>query len=194
MPLTDEQITEASQTYAPVDQAVMIPIGNVEARLSGGQYLAPWQRFALTLMIASIDERPIYFASSGNAAISLGVQPYLVRQGLAFRLNNGEIFEDPDGGVTRLMPSPYSSVTGEWIDRDRTQLLLDEVFMHRTGIPDEWDHWPDIATIGIPNYYAWVYLSLVQTAIQDNDTEALDRYQARAEAWSVLGSQGGLIP
>ena len=188
MPLTDEQITSAAGAYAPVEEAVTIPIGNVEARISGGQYLAPWQRFALTLMIESIDERPIYFASSGNAAVSLGVQPYLVRQGLAFRLNNGELAEDGERGITRLMPSPYLSVTGEWIDRDRTQALLDDVFIHRTGIPDDWDHWPDLATIGIPNYYAWVYLSLVQSALQDNDTEALDRYQERAEAWTALGA------
>ena len=32
---------------------------------------------------------PIYFASSGNAAYELGLQPYLVRHGLAFKLNNG---------------------------------------------------------------------------------------------------------
>jgi hypothetical protein len=188
IPLTDEQIREAAQAYAPVEQAVTIPIGNVQAQLTGGQFLAPWQRFALALMIESIDERPIYFASSGNAAVSLGVQPYLVRQGLAFRLNNGPLTEDDENGFTRLNPSPYSSVTGEWVDVERTQTLLDEVFSHRSGIPDGWDHWPDLATIGIPNYYAWVYLALVQAAIQSNDTDALDRYQARAEAWSALGT------
>ena len=188
IPLTDEQIIEAAQAYAPVEESVVIPIGNVEARIAGGQFLAPWQRFALTLMIEAIDERPIYFASSGNAATSLGVDRYLVRQGLAFRLNNGPLLEDDGNGFIRLDPSPYSSVTGEWVDVERTQTLLDEVFIHRTGIPDNWDHWPDLATIGIPNYYAWGYLALVQAAIQNNDTEALDRYQARAEAWSALGT------
>lgn len=188
IPLTDEQIVQASQTYAPVEDAVTIPIGNIEARIEGGQLLAPWQRFALTLMIETIDERPIYFASSGNAAVSLGVSPYLVRQGLAFRLNNGPLLEDGEGGFTRLERSLYSSVTGEWVDVERTRTLLDEVFTHREGIPDEWDHWPDIATIGIPNYYAWVYLALVQAAIQNNDIDALDRYKARAEAWSTLGT------
>ena len=62
------------------------------------------------------------------------------------------------------------------------------MFIHREGIPDEWGHWPDIATIGIPNYYSWVYLAVMQAAIQSGDTEALDRYQARAEAWSALGT------
>ena len=186
--LTDEQIEEAAGTYAPIDEAVTIRIGNIEARLSGGQYFAPWKRFALMLMIESIDERPIYFASSGNAATSLGVQPYLVRQGLAFRLNNGPLSADGDHGFTRLLASPYSAVTGEWLDVERTRTLLDEVFVHREGLPDSWDHWPDVATLGIPNYYSWVYMALVQEAIQRNDVEALDRYRARAEAWSSLGT------
>ena len=184
--LTDAEIENAALAYAPVEQTVDIQIGNVVARIPGGQYLAPWQRFALTLMIESIDDRPIYFASSGNAAVSLGVHPYLVRQGLAFRLNNGPLGEDSTS-FTRLDPSPYSQVTGDWVDYERTQTLLDEVFMHRENLPD-WDHWPDIATIGIPNYYSWVYMALVQSALQSGDTEALDLYQDRAEAWARLGA------
>ncbi len=187
IPLTDEQITQASTAYAPVEEAITIQIGNVSARIAGGQYLAPWQRFALSLMIESIDERPIYFASSGNAAVSLGVEPYLVRHGLAFKLNNGPLTPE-SGRFTPLERSPYTPVTGSWIDVERTSLLLDEVFIHREGIPDEWGHWPDIATIGIPNYYSWVYLAVMQAAIQSGDTETLDRYQARAEAWSALGT------
>jgi hypothetical protein len=186
--LTDEQITLASGQYAPVEQAITVQIGNVEASIPGGQYLAPWQRFALTLMIESIDERPIYFASSGNAAIELGIYPYLVRHGVAFRLNNGVPVDDPETGVTALPPSPYSSAIGRWLDTNRTRLLADEVFMHRQGIPDEWDHWPDIATLGIPNYYSWVYLALVQGAILTEDIEAIEQYQERAEAWGELGT------
>jgi hypothetical protein len=58
-------------------------------------------------------------------------------------------------------------------------------------MPDGWDHWPDIATIGIPNYYSWAYMALVQAAVQTGDTEALDRYQAESEAWSALGTPAG---
>ena len=153
----------------------------LRARISGGQYLSPWQQFALNLINAVIDERPIYFASSGNAAASLGMQPYLVRQGLAFRLNNGELSQEGTG-YTRMVESPYLPVIGDWVDVERTRTLMDEVFVHRTGLPDEWTHWPDHATIGIPNYYAWVYMALVQAAIQGNDTDALDRYQSALAA------------
>jgi transmembrane protein TMEM260 (protein O-mannosyltransferase) len=187
--LTDEQIDEAAVAYSRIDDAVTLQIGNIQARLAGGQMLAPWQRFALSLMVESIDDRPIYFASSGNAAISLGVQPYLVRQGLAFKLHNGPIEEG--GGFTRLDPSPYSGVTGDWLDEDRTRTLMDEVFVHRGGIPDGWDHWPDLATVGIPNYYSWVYTALMQAANQSGDDQALDRYRLEAESWLALGTPSG---
>jgi hypothetical protein len=78
-------------------------------------------------------------------------------------------------------------VIGEWVDVPRTRTLLDNVFLHRAGLPDEWTHWPDIATLGIPSYYGWAYLALAQAAIQVDDQEWLDQYQERAEAWLVFG-------
>lgn len=188
IPLTDEQIDQISTSYVQLDQDRFLQIGEVVATLRGGEFLAPWQQYALNLIGAVIDERPIYFASSGNASESLGVQQYLVRHGLAFKLNPGELVETEGATAVRLLPSPYSTVTGDWIDVDRTRTLLEEVFVHRTGIPDEWAHWPDIATVGIPNYYAWGYLALMQAAVQVDDQTGLDRYQNRAEAWTQLGS------
>ena len=88
----------------------------------------------------------------------------------------------------QMDPTPYSNVIGAWVDLPRTRTLLDDVFVHSTGIPDDWTHWPDLATIGIPNYYAWTYLALAQAAAQNSDSEALATYQARAEAWTRLGS------
>lgn len=187
IPLTDEQIDEAAGGLARVDQAVVVQIGDIEARIPGGQYLSPWQRFALTLMVTAIDDRPIYFASSGNAALSLGVEPYLVRQGLAFRLNNGSLTEE-ESGYRELGDPTLTPVTGRWVDAERTEFLVDQVFIHRGGLPDEWDHWPDIATIGIPNYYSWVYLALLQEAIETGDGDAIEEYQARYRAWTELGT------
>jgi hypothetical protein len=208
IPLTDGQIQQVARQYAPIEQNMQLLLGNVTTILRVGEVLAPWQQFALNLISQSIDERPIYFASSGNAAATLGLQSYLVREGLAFRLNNGPLAETdaadapaaadsasaaPDterqrlAGVMMMEPSPYAPVIGEWVDVTRTRALLDEVFIHRAGLPDEWSHWPDIATIGIPSYYGWAYLAMAQAAIQAEDAEALDRYQQRAEAWLVFG-------
>jgi hypothetical protein len=185
IPLTDEQIRQVALQYAPISQDMQLVMGDVTTTLRAGDVLSPWQQFALNLISQSIDERPIYFASSGNASASLGLQSYLVRQGLAFRLNDGPPTDEE--GFMAMEPSPYSPVIGEWVDVTRSSQLLDEVFTHRSGIPDEWSHWPDHATIGIPSYYAWAYLALTQAALQADDQPALDRYQERAEAWSVLG-------
>jgi hypothetical protein len=230
IPLTDEQILQVSRSYVPIEQSLQLTLGEVTTILPAGELLSPWQQFALNLIGESIDERPIYFASSGNAAATLGLSSYLIREGLAFRLSNGPPAAQPDAqtvatgeapdaagsqadtgssatpapapgltpapapardqeleGVMEMEASPYAPVIGEWVDVTRTRTLLEEVFIHRGGLPDAWSHWPDIATIGIPSYYGWAYLALAQAAIQAGDEEALDRFQDRAEAWLVFG-------
>ena len=119
----------------------------------------------------------------------MGLDPYLVRQGLAFKLNDGPLSEEqhPEGAV-QMARSPYISVIGDWVDVPRTRTLLDDVFVQHTGIPDEWRHWPDQSTIGIPNYYGWAYLALMQAAMQRGDEQASGRYQDRAERWMALGT------
>jgi hypothetical protein len=188
IPLDDETIDRVSVAFAEVPEDRILQLGNVQALLRGGQYLRPWQQYALTLINQVIDERPIYFASSGNAASALGVNDYLVRQGLAFRLHNGLIPESLSAGTMRMPEGGYRAVTGDWVDVPRTATLLDEVFVHRSGLPDEWGHWPDQATIGIPNYYGWAYVALLQAAGLSNDQDGIARYQERAEAWTLLGS------
>ncbi|HET9948089.1 MAG TPA: hypothetical protein VFQ22_04085, partial [Longimicrobiales bacterium] len=187
LPLTDEQIESVALSYAPIEQDLQLRMGDVVTVLRAGDLLSPWEQFALNLIDNSIDERPIYFASSGNAASSLGLQDYLVREGLAFRLNPGPLEEVDGSDIRRMVESPYTPVIGRWVDVERTRTLLDSVYVHRGGLPDEWPHWPDASTLGIPSYYAWTYLAMAQAAIQDEDQEALQRYQERAEVWSALG-------
>jgi hypothetical protein len=186
IPLTDEQIMQVARNYVPIEQSLQLTLGNVTTILGAGEVISPWQQFALNLIGESIDERPIYFASSGNAAATLGLASYLVREGLAFRLNNGPL-EEAEGGPLRMEESAYAPVIGEWVDVERTRTLLEDVFIHRGGLPDEWTHWPDLATIGIPSYYGWAYLALAQAAMQTQDEEALAHYQDRAETWLVFG-------
>ncbi len=188
LPLTEDQVAQVAGTVVPVEGDRQLQLGNIVATFRDGSYLMPWQQYALTLINHVIDERPIYFASSGNAASSLGVNQYLYRQGLAFRLHDGPIVPGENEDLISLAASPYRPVTGSWVDLPRTRLLVEDVFVHRTGIPDEWSHWPDRATIGIPNYYMWAYLSLAEASARVNDTWGLERFQERAEAWSVLGN------
>ena len=78
-------------------------------------------------------------------------------------------------------------MTGPAVDVPRTELLVDQVFVHRSGLP-AWDHWPDHSTIGIPNYYAWAYYALAQAAGQGDSQDRLAKYRDLGDSWSLLGS------
>jgi hypothetical protein len=188
IPLDDATVDRVAETYSRLEEDQGVGLGQITAVLRSGQLVYPWMQYALVLINSSIAERPIYFASSGNAASSLGLDAYLIRQGLAFKLSPTPLDAGTPEGVVRLARSPYTGVTGDWVDVPRTRALTDQVFIHSTGIPDEWTHWPDESTLGIPNYYAWAYLALTQAAMQSGDQEAASRYQERAEAWTRLGT------
>ena len=188
LPLDDGTIERTAQSYVPLQETRAFDLGGVTATLGAGQLLYPWHQFALAIVSNSLGERPVYFASSGNAASELGLDEYLVRQGLAFKLNVGALPETAGEGVVELpLGSPMLPVTGRWLDMPRTDTLLGEVFVHRGGLPD-WSFWPDHSTIGIPNYYAWGYYALAQAAYQQGDDEAVERYRAASEVWGQLGS------
>ena len=188
LPLDDETIERVARTYQRVEQDQAVRLGEISAVLRGGQFLYPWMQYALVLINETAGERPVYFASSGNAATSLGLDAHILRQGLAFKLSRAPLDVAAPEGVMRMVPSAYAGVVGDWVDVPRTRILAEEVFVHSNGIPDEWKNWPDASTIGIPNYYAWTYLALTQAAIQSGDQEALRRFQERTEAWTRLGS------
>ena len=185
-PLEDEIIDQVAGPagYVLLDEDRDFPLGPVVARIAGGTVIYPWQQFALLLIQNSVEDRPIYFASSGNAARDLGLVPYLVRHGLAFRLHPGPPDLNPRNVL--LEDAQLLRITGPWLDVERTKTLAEEVFVHRTGIPDEWNHWPDRSTLGIPSYYAWVFAALAQSALQTEDDDLRMVYEDRLIAWQTL--------
>ena len=186
--LDDEEIEEVMSSYILMEESRSLRVGDVEAVIPAGGYLYPWHQLGLTIINQSIAGRPIYFASSGNAANELGIRPYLVRQGLAFKLNNGALdAEAPDAPVA-IIDTPIRSVTGPWVDVARTEHLMEEVFMNRSDLPN-WDHWPDRSTIGIPSYYSWGYYALAQAAAQVNDDARLARFRELGDGWSLLAGR-----
>jgi hypothetical protein len=185
--LDDVTIDRVAQTVVPIQEDRAIDLGSgLTARLSGGGYVEPWHQFALSIISTALGDRPIYFASSGNAASELGLTPYVVRQGLAFKLNQGPPNPDEVEGLVALPMSPFTSVTGQYLDAPRTRTLATEVFMHRNGLPDEWPRWPWRAVLGIPSYYSWVHYSLYEWAMANEDQEEAEFQMGRAEAWAML--------
>ena len=185
--LDDETIDRAALSYVPMRETRTFTFGGVTSTIRAGTLLYPWHQFLLTIVNNTTGDRPIYFASSGNAAYELGLDSYLIRHGLAFKLSPAALPEGATEGVEPLpQDSPLSAVMGPYVDYPRTSTLMDHVFMHRSGLP-LWDHWPDHATIGIPNYYAWGYWALAQAALQRGENEQSQIYQRHAEEWTVLG-------
>jgi len=188
LPLADSTITQVAGSYVPLDQAQAYQVGNIRAQLSAGAVLYPWHQFALVVIDSALGDRPVYFASSGNAAESLGLGDHLVREGVAFKLHNGPLTEETASeGFVSMQESALRAVTGPWVNVPRTRALVDEVFIHRAGLPEEWGHWPDHSTVGIPNYYAWANYSLAQVALMQGDSTALQDHRERAEEWMELG-------
>jgi len=187
--LDDQTIDRVSGTVVPLRESRTVALGQgVSAQLEGGVYLYPWHQYALSIISSSLGDRPIYFASSGSAANDLGLTPFLIRQGLAYKLNAG--LPDPDTmeGVEALSVSSMSSVTGLWLDVERTRTLAWEVFIHRGGLPEGWPRWPYRAVLGVPSYYAWVHYSLYQAAVEGGRADEAEENMRLAEIWARLSN------
>jgi hypothetical protein len=184
--LDDATIEGVTRSLLPIEEDRLLQLGPVTTRLRAGTYLTSEHQLAAAIIASSLGDRPVYFSSNASTiATTLGLSDRLVRQGLAHRL-----LETDPASVPGLEPmplgSPLASATGAFLDTVRTERLLDEVFVHRNGLP-EWDFWPD-RSVSVPFFYAWAYLAVAQAAYQRGDEPTMERYQAAAERWGVLGS------
>jgi hypothetical protein len=183
--LDDTTIDETSQRFAVVEETLTLRLGNVDATLEGGQYLSPARQFGLSMLSAALGDRPIYFASRDTAS-SLGVGDQVVRQGLVFNLPNGVSPSTVSEGVIPIPPSaPLYAWSGPHVDVPRTELLLEEVFLYRGGLPGS-ARWPD-ASVSVNHFYARAYWGLAQAAAVVDDAAAIPRFIEEAEAWDALG-------
>jgi hypothetical protein len=184
--LDDDTIDGMARRVIALDEEQTLQLGQMRARLAAGRQLYPWHRYGLYIINDSLAERPIHFTSTTDAA-ALGLADYLVRQGLTFRLHDGELPDSAPAGVDAMPAAwPLRRAVGPWVDVPRTTTLFENVFVHRGGIPD-WDHWADHPSSGIPLFYAWGYLGLAQAALQRGEAEDSARYRAEAERWMTLG-------
>ena len=187
--LVDATIEQVAGLYPKLREDKAYDLGLLTARMAGGQLLYPWHQFTLAAIANSLGDRPVYFASAGSPSVAFGISQHVVRQGLAFQLrpeNPAELASE--GLIQNRDATPLGGLLGAWLDTERTRLLADSVFMHHSGIPDEWEYWPDRSTRGIPNYYAWMYQSLWQDPALRGDAEALAEIEARRKAWDDLGN------
>ncbi|HSJ30190.1 MAG TPA: hypothetical protein VK933_02075, partial [Longimicrobiales bacterium] len=190
LPLTNEEIREVANTPPYLTrEAQVYRAGGIEALLPANTVMVPADIFLAYIIQASLGDRPIYFAMTTQAYEELNLRPYLVRQGVALKLNDGPVQPDSARGIYAVPPSGLTGIIGPYIDMPRTETLVSDVFLHRGGIPDEWGHWVDIATEGIPAYYGYTHrgLALVYDA-QGQATDA-QRHLLLSDKWIELANK-----
>ncbi|MDE2795536.1 MAG: DUF2723 domain-containing protein [Gemmatimonadota bacterium] len=186
--LSDATIERYAGSYLQLREARAYTLGPLTARVAGGQVLYPWHQFALAAIANSLGDRPVYFASAVTPAATFDIMGYLVRQGLAFRLVPGNPAELAPGVTPNQDTAQTAVVLGAWLDIERTKRLADSVFVDHSGIPHDWDYWPDRSTRGIPRYYSWVYESLWQDPALRDDPERRAEVEALRRAWEDLAN------
>ncbi|NJD09021.1 MAG: DUF2723 domain-containing protein [Gemmatimonadetes bacterium] len=197
LPLTDRQIDEVAGT-APFQTAESQVFragrgpGGIETVVPAGTVIVPADIFLAQIVSAALEDRPIYFAMTTAAYENLKLYPFLIRQGVAFKLHDGPLREDTVRGIRRipseLLPRQLGSLMGPFMDVPRTEELLSKVFVHSHGFPDEWGHWVDSATDGSPAYYAYTHLGLAAVYQAMGDTTRSRIHQGQTERFLRLAN------
>jgi hypothetical protein len=190
IPFDDAKIQEIANT-APfvVQDPLVVQAGRIQATVGQGKVLVPADLFLASILTTSIDDRPIYFATTTQAFENLSLGGFLIRQGVAFKLHNGPVDPALQPGVYALPQSPMSMIMGPFIDLPRTDSLLWNTYVHSNGFPDRWTRWVDAATQGIPIYYAYTHYSAAQAHAPLGQEAEVQRHVKRADVWMGLSNK-----
>ena len=189
IPLSDEQIDEVANTppYLLGENRVF-RAGRIETMLPANTVTIPADVFMAAIVSSAIDDRPVYYAMTTQGFEELNLGGFLIRQGVAFKLNNGPVQADSARGIHAVEDERLAAFTGPFIDLPRTELLVSDVFLHRGGFP-EWGHWVDSATEGIPYYYAYTHYGLSLIYQNQGRADLAQRHMAEAERFLDLAQK-----
>ena len=127
----------------------------------------------LRMIADAFPERPIYLArTSGSYGRSLGLDPYLIQQGLARKLLPA--LPSPDRDTVMLQ--------GEgWFDLPRSRALWTDVFKAPESIIER-GSWVDRASVGIPYLYISTAANLYEAEMMAGNRAAAEQVMVTAEA------------
>jgi hypothetical protein len=169
-----------------------VPLGPVAVRYPADAYLDRGDQLTLAIILDSIDERPIYFATPSGTLSQLGLQPWAVRHGLAAKLIPRDLGQDPGPGLVQNS----EGFGNDWFDVERSLKLVEDVYTYR-GFKDR-DIWADRSTLNIPWYFYATAVQLSDAVAQwENGTEEQVRFlQEQADAFYVTaqGGRRGALP
>ncbi len=184
LPLTDEEIHAVMASAIPLPEDVIFEARGMQARIPGQRYLTPSDQLILTIIKEAWGDRPIFFASTGDAHRQLGLGPFVTRTGLAYKLTTPE---EAQRYLEMPRDSPYYPILGAYLDADRHRQLVWEVFQYGDLINRP--SWPDDATRGFPTYYANAHLALAQAEGMLGNEQAAERNLQRTEQWMAVSQR-----
>jgi hypothetical protein len=190
--LDDARIESLQAGFAVERDTVFQVTDGVQARVRGPDIVYYPDIMVFHIIQQAFGDRPVYFAATAPPVYSKwGLNPHLVRHGLAFKVVAGPIEETVDRlDLQGVMP--VNTGTPTWVDRERTNELLWDVF--RVDYLETWDEWPEPSTrSSIPTQYYVAYLTLGLADQVSLDTVAALRAYDRAEKMLDL-SDLGLLP
>ncbi|MGQ0713113.1 MAG: glycosyltransferase family 117 protein [Gemmatimonadaceae bacterium] len=169
--LTIEQ-ANALPPYVEVRQSQIFRKGTLVATIQP-QVLDKASVLVLRMIADAFPERPMYFArTSGSYGRQLGLEAYLLQQGLARKL----LPSIPTANRDTVL------LQGEgWFDTPRSRALWHEVFRGHKAIIAR-DNWADRASVGIPYLYISTAANLYEAEMLAGKREAAERVMVTAEA------------
>jgi hypothetical protein len=187
IPLNDEQIDQiAGNPPFMMQNAQLFAPGRIQTTIPQGEVMLPADIFLGHIIVNSLQDRPIYFASTTQAYEELNLGQNILRQGVAYKLIDGPLQPDLQRGIIP-MPAELQPATGPLIDLPRTALLVDSVFVHHAGFPDKFGAWVDGATQQIPMYYGYTHYGLAQAYAALGDTARSNYHVTQGEKFLALG-------
>lgn len=140
----------------------------------------------LHIIRQSLGDRPIYFATTAPPVYGKwGLQPHLLRQGLAHKL--------VDGPLEATTDTVYlgNQLDVPWLDRARARSLLWDVY--QVDYLLDWKRWPEPSTrASIPTQYYLAYAALGLADDQLEESEEAEKNFQRAAGLGRLA--GGVLP
>ena len=174
--LSDEEIDALPVVPFMVQSDTTVQITRwVAGRLSGGTPIYYPDLLVYQILRESLADRPVYFAATAPPVYDRwGLQPHMLRQGLAHKIVNGILENTAD---TVQLQDAFDV---RWVDVARSQQLLWDVYQIDYLL--DWDLWPEKSTrASIPAQYYLAYASLGEAyRLRDKPAAAEENY-LRAE-------------
>ena len=161
-----------------VPQRSVFRVGSLEAVLEAGRYSRA-DLITLQLIRNNLGKRPIYFArTTGGTADQLGLTAYLLAEGFVRRVKPEPVEEtDSIFGIAGI----------GWLDLDRTERLLFDVYHPESAARDRPRGWVDGPSNNILSLYYVTYGGYAQIVSQLSDSTDTDRLRLANVASELAG-------